>query len=198
MIFTDKRFKPYLISIALILINLVVFIFCQFDSDYSLFGTNLDSGLISKLAFNTSEPVRLYGLNLLTSIFTHQNLSHFLLNILFFSLISFATEKYLVKLEFIFFIVITQSIPLMLTSLFISGDHLFLGVSLVCYGLFSLYSMITKKYYFFAIALTIISINLIIGPTDWFSLSMHLLGLMMGVSYFLLNTKLLGRRYKTY
>ena len=197
MIFTDQRFKPFIVSTIFMCINLIVFLFGQFDIDYSLFGTNLDSNLISKLSFDSSNPFHWGGLNLVTSVFIHQNLNHFLINTFFFIIIAFNTEKLLSKIEFIFFVFLSHSTPLLLSAILIDGPHLFLGKSIICYSLFSLFSLISARHYLFAIILTLTSLSLIFDQPDWFSVGMHLSGLLFGVLYFYINTKLLRRRYKT-
>lgn len=197
MFFRDKRFIPFIFTTLFILLNCVVFTICQFDSDYSLFGENLTSNMISKLSYNSSEPFSLFGIKLLTSIFTHQNLSHLLVNLLFFGVISFSTERYLKKFEYIITIFLIHTLSLLTLTLFISEEHLFLGSSIVCFGLLNFHAMILKRYYLFILGPTFISISLIFSSTDWYSAVSHILGMIFGVIIYLIFTNLLGRRYKT-
>lgn len=192
----DQRFRPYLVSLIIMVIH-VIFLFISFtESDYSLFGTNLSSPFIQSLAFQTNDMFKNFGLNLLTSFFTHLNFTHLLLNLALFSLLSFNLEKFFLKTEYALTLSLSHICPLLIISLFLNETHYFLGNSLVCYALLSLVALITKKYYFFALALTLMSLNLIFYEVDWFSLGMHLAGMIWGVLYFFTTTKLFGRRYK--
>ena len=111
-----------------------------------LFGFSNEEGLRDQLSFNARQPWRLMGSTLLSSLFIHFNLAHFMQNFLFFTWFGFLSERFLGWKNFIGLILLSHILPLIFLGSFLTGDHYFLGASLAATGLFIFFTINRRKW----------------------------------------------------
>lgn len=176
-----------LATISFILISFAVTLMAPiFDS--SVYGVN--GHPTEWLSFLPNDPFRHMGLSLVVSPFLHINFQHLISNLFFFAPVAMMMERKKSGFFLIlhFFLIHSQVLLLlvMVNFLFPIGGKAFLGSSHVIIGLYTYWSLASKKYGMLFFALLILGVGLWQSQSP-LTLLAHALGFIVGVEILLLG-----------
>ncbi len=185
----DQRYRKFYFTGIIVLIFFIVFFTAQFFKAEHLFGITSKISLLEMFAFNTSSPLKWYGLTALSSFFLHYNFLHLSINSILLLILGPQFLAQIKKTNFIILILFIRLVSLAFCFVLASKKQIFLGSSSALLGLFSLWLLKTKKYFLFSITLFILIYSLVSKETNHLEAKVHLFSYLLGVFLYSLKRK---------
>ncbi len=185
----DQRYRKFYFTGIIVLVFFIVFFTTQLFKTEHLFGITSKDSLLEIFAFNTSTPLKWYGLTVLSSFFLHYNFLHLSMNSILLLILGPQFLGQIKKTNFIVLILSLHLVSLAFCFILAPKKQIFLGSSSALLGLFSLWLLKTKKYFLFSITLLILIYDLVSKETNHLEAKVHLFSYLLGVFLYSLRRK---------